>query len=114
MPAIQPFDPEHCAPFRHIVDQTPDAVIFADYDGVIRVWNGGAEAVFGFSAAEAVGSSLDIIIAERFRRAHVAVVGIGGVGCWAAECLARSGIGKITMITAKPLSRPWTIQGRLK
>ena len=31
---------------------------------------------------------------EKFRRAHVAVVGIGGVGCWAAECLARSGIGK--------------------
>ena len=70
MSAIQPFDPEYCAPFRHIVDQTPDAVIFADSDGVIRVWNGGAEAVFGFSAAEAVGSSLDIIIAERFRRAH--------------------------------------------
>ncbi|NRF71275.1 PAS domain S-box protein [Aquincola sp. S2] len=70
MPAIQPLDPEHSAPFRHIVDQTPDAVIFADSDGVIRVWNGGAEAVFGFSAAEAVGSSLDIIIAERFRRAH--------------------------------------------
>lgn len=70
MPAIQPFDPEHLAPFRHIVDQTPDAVIFADADGVIRVWNGGAEAVFGFSVAEAIGSSLDIIIAERFRRAH--------------------------------------------
>lgn len=70
MTAIQPFDPEHLAPFRLIVDQTPDAVIFADADGVIRVWNGGAEAVFGFSVAEAVGSSLDIIIAERFRRAH--------------------------------------------
>lgn len=40
---------------------------------------------------------------ERFRRAHVAVVGIGGVGCWAAECLARSGIGKITMIDADDL-----------
>ena len=70
MPAVQPFDREHLAPFRHIVDQTPDAVIFADVDGVIRVWNGGAEVLFGFSGAEAVGSSLDIIIAERFRRAH--------------------------------------------
>lgn len=40
---------------------------------------------------------------ERFRQAHVAVVGIGGVGCWAAECLARSGIGKITMIDADDL-----------
>jgi tRNA A37 threonylcarbamoyladenosine dehydratase len=40
---------------------------------------------------------------DRFRHAHVAVVGIGGVGCWAAECLARSGIGKITMIDADDL-----------
>ena len=70
MSAIQAFDPRDLAPFRYVVDQMPDAVIFADAGGVIRVWNGGAEAVFGFSAAEAVGSSLDIIVAERFRRAH--------------------------------------------
>jgi len=56
--------------FKAIVEQTPDAIIFADRDGVIRVWNRGAAAVFGFSAAEAIGSSLDIIIPERFRRAH--------------------------------------------
>lgn len=70
MPATQAIDPENLVPFRHIVEQTPDAVIFADTGGLIRIWNRGAEAVFGFSAAEAVGSSLDIIIAERFRRAH--------------------------------------------
>lgn len=35
---------------------------------------------------------------ERFRRAHVCVVGIGGVGSWAAESLARSAIGHITLI----------------
>ncbi len=34
---------------------------------------------------------------ERFRSSHVAVVGIGGVGSWAAEALARSGIGAITL-----------------
>ncbi|HEY8084492.1 MAG TPA: tRNA cyclic N6-threonylcarbamoyladenosine(37) synthase TcdA [Methylophilaceae bacterium] len=34
----------------------------------------------------------------RFRDAHVCVVGIGGVGSWAAEALARSGIGKLTLI----------------
>ncbi|WP_300335801.1 tRNA cyclic N6-threonylcarbamoyladenosine(37) synthase TcdA [Accumulibacter sp.] len=35
---------------------------------------------------------------RRFQDAHVAVVGIGGVGSWAVEALARSAIGKITLI----------------
>ena len=34
----------------------------------------------------------------RFRAAHVCVIGIGGVGSWAAEALARSGIGHLTLI----------------
>ena len=36
--------------------------------------------------------------AARIRRAHVAVIGIGGVGSWAAEALARSGVAQITLI----------------
>lgn len=36
--------------------------------------------------------------AARVRAAHVAVVGVGGVGSWAAECLARSGVGRITLV----------------
>jgi tRNA A37 threonylcarbamoyladenosine dehydratase len=35
---------------------------------------------------------------ERLRRSHVCVIGVGGVGSWAVEALARSGIGEITMI----------------
>lgn len=35
---------------------------------------------------------------ERFRHAHVCVIGIGGVGAWAAEALARSAIGRLTLI----------------
>ncbi len=35
---------------------------------------------------------------SRFSQSHVAVIGIGGVSCWAAESLARSGIGHITLI----------------
>ena len=35
---------------------------------------------------------------ERFMEAHICLVGIGGVGSWAAEALARSGVGKITLI----------------
>jgi len=55
---------------RTIVEASSDAIIFADRGGLIRLWNRGAELVFGYSAAEAVGQSLDIIIPERLRRAH--------------------------------------------
>jgi PAS domain S-box-containing protein len=55
---------------RAIVEQAQDAIIFADRDGIIRLWNRGAEIIFGFSAAEAIGHDLDLIVPERFRRAH--------------------------------------------
>jgi PAS domain S-box-containing protein len=61
------FDP---ALFEALVEQMPDAVVFADRDGVIRAWNRGAEAVFGFAASEVLGQSLDVIIPERLRAAH--------------------------------------------
>lgn len=35
---------------------------------------------------------------ERLRQAHVCVIGIGGVGSWAVEALARSGIGQLTLV----------------
>lgn len=35
---------------------------------------------------------------QRFRQSHVCVIGIGGVGSWAAEALARSAIGRLTLI----------------
>jgi PAS domain S-box-containing protein len=47
-----------------------DAVVAADADGIIRFWNAGAERIFGHSAADAVGRSLDLIIPERLRQRH--------------------------------------------
>src|SRR6478736_555386 len=35
---------------------------------------------------------------ERLRRAHICVVGLGGVGSWAVEALARTGIGHLTLV----------------
>ena len=55
---------------QQIVEGTQEAVIFADQDGLIRLWNAGAEAMFGYSTAEAVGQSLDLIIPERQRGRH--------------------------------------------
>ena len=56
--------------FETVVRTIPDAVVYADAEGVIRFWNAGAERIFGFSAADAVGQSLDIIIPANLRARH--------------------------------------------
>jgi PAS domain S-box-containing protein len=53
-----------------IVRESSEAIVVADPDGIIRVWNNGAERMFGHTAAEAVGRSLDLIIPEKLRERH--------------------------------------------
>lgn len=53
-----------------LIEQNPDAIIFADTEGTICVWNMAAERIFGFSKEEAVGSNLDLIVPENLREAH--------------------------------------------
>ncbi len=55
---------------QQIIASAPDAIIFADRDGVVRLWNSGAENMFGYSAAEALGQTLDLIIPEGLRARH--------------------------------------------
>jgi PAS domain S-box-containing protein len=55
---------------RTLVHETADAIVYADSNGRIGLWNKGAERIFGFSAAEAIGQSLDIIIPENIRQRH--------------------------------------------
>ncbi|MBL0311604.1 MAG: PAS domain S-box protein [Holophagaceae bacterium] len=66
-----------CAPgnispalFQAMVEQAGDAIIFIDNDGTIQAWSRGAEVIFGYSAAEALANSLDVIIPEPLRKAH--------------------------------------------
>src|ERR671932_430909 len=56
--------------FREIVEGAPEGIIAADAAGVVRLWNAGAEAIFGYRAAEALGQTLDLIIPERYRERH--------------------------------------------
>jgi tRNA A37 threonylcarbamoyladenosine dehydratase len=59
-----------------------------------RTWTerfGGVERLYGQGAL------------ARFSACHIAVIGIGGVGTWAVEALARSGIGKLTLVDADEL-----------
>jgi PAS domain S-box-containing protein len=53
-----------------ILEQTTDALIYADSEGTIRRWNPAAAALFGFGVHEAVGHSIDLIIPEHLRAAH--------------------------------------------
>jgi len=55
---------------QRIVEDTQVAIVFADGEGVIRLWNSGAEAMFGYPAAEALGQTLDLIVPERQRGRH--------------------------------------------
>ena len=56
--------------YQQIVEEAQDAIVFADQDGIIRLWNSGAEAIFGYSAEEAIGETLDLIVPEKLREKH--------------------------------------------
>lgn len=53
-----------------LVQNISDAIVVSDANGIIKFWNSGAERIFGFSSAEAVGQSLDIIIPPNLRKRH--------------------------------------------
>jgi PAS domain S-box-containing protein len=55
---------------EQILDQVADALICADRNGAIIRWNRASTALFGFSAEEALGQNLDLIIPEHLRAAH--------------------------------------------
>ena len=55
---------------QQILTLAPDAILFADREGIIRLWNKGAERIFGCSAKDAIGQSLDLIIPEKLRERH--------------------------------------------
>jgi PAS domain S-box-containing protein len=55
---------------ERILDQVADAVICADHSGAIIRWNHASTVLFGYSAEEALGQSVELIIPEHLRAAH--------------------------------------------
>lgn len=53
-----------------LATDSPDAIVYADAAGEIRFWNAAATRIFGFTADEAMGARLDLIIPERLRGRH--------------------------------------------
>ncbi|MDM0109671.1 PAS domain S-box protein [Variovorax sp. J22R24] len=63
MPSHDPID-------ALILEQAAEAVIYANKAGVIERWNAAAVAMFGYTASEALGQNLDLVIPEHLRKAH--------------------------------------------
>jgi len=53
-----------------LLSTASDAIIATDLDGIITFWNPGAIRIFGFTAEEALGRTLDLIIPENLRARH--------------------------------------------
>ena len=102
-------DPSHLTLAARIVEGSSDAILFTDREGVIRLWSGGAERIFGWTAAEAVGKSMDLIIPERLRPRHWENwdrVMETGITRYATDTLAVPALRK----DGAPLSIEFTIQ----
>jgi PAS domain S-box-containing protein len=56
--------------YQRIVEESQIAILYADREGRIRLWNLGAEAMFGYRSEEVLGQSMDLIIPERQRARH--------------------------------------------
>jgi len=82
---------------QRIVAESQDAIIFADQEGIIRLWNAGAAAMFGYPPQEALGQPLDLIIPENLRARHgegYRRVMASGETKYAKELLAVPGLKK--------------------
>ncbi len=82
---------------RRIVEDSRDAIIMADREGVIRLWNAGAAEMFGYPEAEALGRPLDLIIPENLRARHnegYRRVMAAGASKYAKDLLAVPGLTK--------------------
>ncbi len=96
--------------FPRLVEGSPDGILYADHDGAIRYWNAGCERIFGWSASEALGRSMELIIPERLRPRHWTgwneVMASGVTRYGAGELLAVPGLRK----DGRPLSLEFSVQ----
>ncbi len=67
---MAPIREDDALDYRDLVAGAADAIVVADSCGTIRLWNAAATRLFGFTAEEALGASLDLIIPEAQRARH--------------------------------------------
>lgn len=79
--------------YRSLAEMAHDGIITSDAMGIIISWNKGAEAIFGYTADQAVGQPLTILMPSRFQNAHAATF------AWAVQSGERRLIGKTLELT---------------
>lgn len=55
---------------QRIVEECEAGILYAGRDGRVQLWNRGCQRIFGWTAAEAIGQSMDLIIPEKHRSTH--------------------------------------------
>jgi PAS domain S-box-containing protein len=63
-------DLSHASLCETVVDSTPLAVVFTDREGIVRLWNHGAEVMFGWTAEDTLGKSMDMMVPEKHKARH--------------------------------------------
>ena len=90
------------AQFEFIINASDDAIISQSADGLIKTWNPGAETMFGFTADEVIGRSIEMIIPADQRNAHDEILAnlLMGQGVAHFETVRRHKDGQVVEIAA--------------
>jgi two-component system sensor kinase FixL len=100
-------DDESSALLRAMVESSDDAIIGRTLDGIIVSWNAGAQKMFGFSAAEAIGHSVAIIVPPEYRNELHQILGEIGAGrrvpSYETVRMAKSGRRIDVSLTVSPI-----------
>jgi PAS domain S-box-containing protein len=105
---------DEAKPAECILNQAADAVIFADRSGKIARWNRASALLFGFSTAEALGQSLDLIVPGHLRTAHWRGLGLSRCRAASAKCgrlkhcqAAATAVRQVSIAAARSVRCVW-------
>lgn len=100
-----------------LVDSSPDTIVSTDLDGVVTNWNPGAERLYGYPAAEAVGRRLDDLVMVPGQADHARLLSGQPLGQpVSTDCLRRRGDGVLfdVSVAASPVRRGPTVVGQVE